>query len=121
MAGLIITGVIYGLMSIIMVGIGVSQLKSKDPVGFYNGQKPPEKEQLSDVNAWNKKHGIMWIVYGICIVCSFICYVVIGDSIYSTIPLFAGVLLPIVLMVMYHHRLVKKYYVKESIRGRSPD
>ena len=112
MAGTIISGVIYGFVALIMFGIGFSQLKSKDPVGFYTGEKPPEKEQLSDINAWNKKHGTMWIVYGFCIVCSWICSAFIGDSIYSTIPLFAGVIAPLVLMIIYHHKLIKKYYIK---------
>ena len=31
----------------------------KNPAGFYTGEKSPEKERLSDVNAWNKKHGMM--------------------------------------------------------------
>ena len=59
MAGIIISGVVFGFVALIMFGIGISQLKSKDPVGFYTGEKPPEKERLSDVNAWNKKHGML--------------------------------------------------------------
>ena len=112
MAAMIMSGVIFGFVALIMFGIGFSQLKSRDPVGFYTGVKPPEKEQLSDVAAWNKKHGIMWIAYGFCIVCSWFCYALIGESICSVIPLLAGVLIPIVLMVIYHHQLIKKYYIK---------
>ena len=113
MAGTIISGVIFGIVALIMLGIGVSQLKSKVPVGFYTGEKPPKTEQLSDVHAWNKKHGIMWIIYGICIICSWICSVFIGgDSIYSVIPLCIGVLLPILVMVLLHHRLVKMYFIQ---------
>ena len=63
MAGTIISAVVFGFVALIMLGIGISQLKSKDPVGFYTGEKPPEKERLSDVNAWNKKHGMMWVIY----------------------------------------------------------
>jgi hypothetical protein len=32
-----------------MIGIGVSQLKSRAPVGFYTGEKPPTEEELTDV------------------------------------------------------------------------
>ena len=88
MAGTIISGVIFCIVAMIMLGIGVSQLKSKEPVGFYTGEKPPKVDQLSDVNSWNKKHGVMWIIYGICIIGSWICSAFIGgDSIYSVIPL----------------------------------
>ncbi len=82
MAGTIISGVIFCIVAMVMLGIGVSQLKSKEPVGFYTGEKPPKVDQLSDVNSWNKKHGVMWIIYGICIIGSWICSAFIGgDSI----------------------------------------
>lgn len=55
---------IYGGVAALMIGIGISQLRSKKPVGFYSGVKPPREDELSDVGAWNKKHGIMWIIYG---------------------------------------------------------
>ena len=112
MGGMIISGVIFGVTAFIMFGIGISQFLSKEPVGFYTGAKPPEKEWLSDVNAWNKKHGIMWIIYGFCIACSWIYSAFIGDSLYTVIPLMGGTLLPIVFMIIYHHNLVKKYYIK---------
>ena len=112
MIGTIINCLIYGITAIFMFGIGIFQLKSKEPVAFYSGENPPKREQLTDVNAWNKKHGWMWIIYGFCIVGSLICAVLIGDSIYSVIPLVVGMFVPIVFMVIYHHKLVKKYMIK---------
>ena len=113
MAGTIISGVIFLVVALIIFGIGISQLRSKEPVGFYTGEKPPKAEQLSDVNAWNKKHGIMWIVYGICIICSWACSAFIGgNSIYSVIPLCIGTLIPIPVMAFLHHKLVKMYCIK---------
>ena len=113
-AGAIISGVIYGLVALLMIGIGIHQFRSKDPVGFYTGEKPPQKEQITDVRAWNRKHGIMWIIYGICIVLSWVCSTLIGDSLYAVIPLAAGILLIPVVIIICHHRLVKKYYKKEQ-------
>lgn len=113
MAGTIISGVIFCIVAMIMLGIGVSQLKSKEPVGFYTGEKPPKAEQLSDVNSWNKKHGVMWIIYGFCIIGAWICSAFIGGgSIYSVIPLCIGMLIPIPVMVVLHHNLVKRYFIK---------
>lgn len=71
---------IFCIVAMIMLGIGFSQLKSKEPVGFYTGEKLPKVDQLSDVNSWNKKHGVMWIIYGICIIGSWICSAFIGGS-----------------------------------------
>lgn len=55
---------IYFLTALLMISIGVSQLKSQEPVGFYSGEKPPNKDELTDVISWNKKHGTMWVLYG---------------------------------------------------------
>ena len=109
-AGLIISGIIFGLCALLMFGIGISQLKSKDPVGFYSGIEPPSREQLSDVDAWNKKHGAMWIIYGVCIIASWIIGLFMGDSVYTVIPYTVGLIVPIVFMVIYHHKLVKRYF-----------
>ena len=40
MAGTIISGVIFCIVAMIMLGIGVSQLKSKEPVGFIQEKNP---------------------------------------------------------------------------------
>ncbi len=101
--------VIYGLVAMIMIGIGVSQLKSTTPVGFYSGEKPPTKEELTDVSAWNKKHGMMWLLYGIIILITVGIGALMGDSVYTIIPLIGGILVPIILMIRYHKRLEKKY------------
>lgn len=113
MAETIISGVIVCIVAMIMLGIGVSQLKSKEPVGFYTGENPPKVDQLSDVNSWNKKHGVMWIIYGISIIGSWICSAFIGgDSIYSVIPLCIGIIIPILIMVFLHHKWVKRYFIQ---------
>ena len=110
---LIFTGVVFGLCALIMFGIGISQFRSKEPVGFYTGIKLPPRDQLSDVDAWNKKHAIMWIVYGCCIVISWVIgFFIGGDSILVVIPHCVGLIVPIIVMVVCHHRLVKKYVKK---------
>lgn len=55
----IISLVIYGLISLIMIGIGVSHIKSKEPVGFYTHEQAPRKQEITDILEWNKKHGVM--------------------------------------------------------------
>lgn len=108
----VISGVILGLCALLMFGIGISQIKSKKPVSFYSGEEAPAEDKLSDVKAWNKKHGIMWILYGICIVFAWVCDLFISDNLSMVLPFLACLLLPIPLMVFYHHKLIKKYYIK---------
>ena len=109
-----LSGVIFGFCALLMFGIGISQIKSRKPVGFYSGENPPDEKELSDVNAWNKKHGVMWILYGLCIVFAWVCGLIIGNSLLLLIPYLICLLLPIPFMVRYHHKLIKKYYIKQN-------
>ena len=107
-------GFIIGLFSIIltaapMIAIGIVQYKSKEPVGFYSGEKPPKREELTDVDAWNKKHGKMWIIYGILIITSYVGSIPIMDSSFCVIPICLGTLAPIFFMIWYHHKLIRMY------------
>lgn len=108
-ASSIITLIIFLLTAAMMIGIGISQLRSPSPVGFYTGEKPPTEEELTDVQAWNKKHGTMWLVYGIIIIVSYFVGYIIGDSIWCIIPLCGGLVVPIIIMIWYHHKLIKIY------------
>ena len=61
----------------------------------------------------NPEDGVMWIIYGICIIGSWICSAFIGgDSIYSVIPLCIGTIIPILIMVFLHHKWVKRYFIQ---------
>ena len=44
--GNIVGFIIYLGVSVFMLGIGVVQLRSKKPVAFYSGEKPPKAEEL---------------------------------------------------------------------------
>ncbi|MBQ4536079.1 MAG: hypothetical protein II994_00510 [Lachnospiraceae bacterium] len=105
----VISFVIYLLVAVVMIGIGVSQLRSKEPVAFYSGEKPPKASQLTDVQAWNRKHGTMWVIYGIVIMISYAVGAIIGDSIWCVIPMVGGVMIPVIIMIWYHHKLMKRY------------
>ncbi|MGN0131199.1 MAG: hypothetical protein ACI4AA_02025 [Lachnospiraceae bacterium] len=101
--------VIYLAVAVFMIGIGISQLKSKTPVGFYSGEKPPGEDEISDVKAWNKKHGLMWLVYGAIIMVSYGIGVMVGDTIWCVFPMCGGVIIPLPVMIRYHNKLVKIY------------
>ena len=102
---------IYILVAAIMLGIGISQYRSKKPVGFYSGEKPPLESELTNVEAWNKKHGKMWIWYGIIIIISYLAGIpfLILDTVWCILPLCGGVMIPIPLMIRYHHKLIREY------------
>lgn len=105
----IITFLFVGYTSFYLIVTGISQIKSKNPVGFYTGKKPPEADQLTDVKKWNAKHGTMWIIYGIAIIFSFLATFYLGDSVYSALIICVVLLGGILLMALYHKRLKKKF------------
>ena len=105
----IIMIVVLAWCAFIMIVVGVFQLKCKHPVGFYTGEKPLREEQISDVALWNKKHGMMWILYGVGILLSYFVGLMIGDGKISYF-LFMGFMFgAIPVMIFYHHWLKKKY------------
>ena len=57
----IIMGISLGFCALVMIVIGVRQMKSETPVGFYTGERAVKPEEITDIPAWNRKHGIMWI------------------------------------------------------------
>ena len=102
---------IYLLVAAVMLGIGISQYRSKKPVGFYSGEKPPLESELSDVLMWNKKHGKMWIWYGIIIIISYLLGIpfLVIDSVWCIIPMCGGIILPLPMMIWYHNKLIREY------------
>ncbi|MDO4555025.1 MAG: hypothetical protein Q4B70_07780 [Lachnospiraceae bacterium] len=106
---MIICLVSYIIVGMIMLGIGISQWKSQKPVGFYSGEKPPAEESVTDIEAWNKKHGMMWMIYGIVIFISGMIGGYIGDSVWSLIPLLGGIGIPVIIMILYHNKLRREY------------
>lgn len=104
-----IVGVVFYLcISTFCVSMGVLQIKKDTPVGLFLGEKPPQKELLSDMKAWNKEHGIMMIVYGVIILALYAVCAPVGNIFASIIFVCVPVgALPI--MYFYHEKLKKKY------------
>jgi hypothetical protein len=110
MAETIITIVILLICAIPLCVLGIMQYKSKKPVGFWSGKKPPQIEQVTDVKAYNQKHGIMWIIYGVGLPISFFLGMPFGGYI-SPIAMGIECIGGIIVMVWYHSKLDKKYLV----------
>lgn len=92
--------------------IGIVQFRSKRPVGFWSGVKPPLPENVTDVRAYNRKHGIMWMVYGAGLAFSFLGGCVIdssGSNGAVAILICVWAVGGILVMMVYHTHLEKKY------------
>lgn len=102
--------VIISIVAFIMVIIGVYQFEKKDvPVRFYNVIDPPKKEEISDVTQWNKKHGMIWIAYGLCIELGFWLGYFMPVEVLEMMFMMGGVIIPLPFMVIRHRKLEKEY------------
>ena len=110
MAEYIITLVINGLVSAICIGIGISQIKSKNPVGFYTHERAPRRQEITDVEKWNKQHGHMWIMYGIVILGVHILFIWIKDAMVTLALWIGAIIVPLPIMMWYHAHLKKMYH-----------
>ncbi len=112
MKEIILVIVIYGFVAAVMCVIGLVQFLSKKPVGFYSGEKPPKPEGITDLRAWNRKHGAMWLIYGAFIFACGVVGALLLETVLCLIPLSCGLLIPVLIMIWYHDRLVKLYLKK---------
>lgn len=104
---------LVGIVPVIILGI--VQYRNENPVGFWTGKEPPEKEQITDIRAYNRKHGLMWILYGIgCILC-FACGIPFGKWMGAYLCIFE-VTGGIFGMIAYHNRL-NRIYCKAEIKN----
>lgn len=91
--------------------IGIVQRKSKKPVGFWSGKEPPAAEQVTDLTAYNRKHGRMWIAYGAGLPLSFALGGIFGGAAYA-IAMGLEVVGGLVAIIWYHNYLDRKYVKK---------
>lgn len=111
MAGKIITIVIIAISAASLIILGIIQYRSKEPVGFWSGKEPPKREQITDVKAYNRKHGIMWIVYGLGYFPWFVPDI-IRDEEFTLLALVLFMIECIgglFVMIAYHNKLNRKY------------
>lgn len=109
----VITLTIWFLVGFIFFGIGIIQRKSKEPVAFYSGEKPPKVEELTDVKGWNMGHGKLWITFAIVFDITGVLIVlglrIIDNEILTAalylVPLFSEILW----LVSGHEKLIDKY------------
>lgn len=76
--------VILFLVGIIFVMIGIYAYQRKSPMYFYAGTDIDASE-ITDVKAYNKANGIMWIAYGTLYFIPILVYILMPDKISDTV------------------------------------
>lgn len=113
----IICMVIVAISAMPMLIIGIVQYRSRKPVGFWSGKEPPREEQITDVKAYNQKHGIMWIVYGAGFFLCFAMTIPFGEELalvavgLGTVECIGGIFV----MIAYHNKLNRRYCREDGV------
>lgn len=109
----IIVAVIVCISAAPFIILGIVQYKSKEPVGFWSLYEPPDREQVTDVKAYNHRHGVMWIAYGVGFLVCFLGGWPFGGGIAALLG-GAECVGGIFVMIFYHNRLDRRYLKKEK-------
>ena len=91
----------------VFIGIGIFSIKKKTPMHFWSGTTV-KSEEISDVRAYNKENGVMWITYGATYVLAAILALLFGSKMGAILVTLSCTLGLIILIVVYGH-IYKKY------------
>jgi len=92
--------------SALFTGIGIFAWKSKKPMWFWAGSTVKEYE-ISDIPAYNRANGIMWIAYSLVFWIS--TWIGCWNESVGGILLAVGCVLGIPVLVIAYKRIYKKY------------
>lgn len=110
---MIITAITFFITATILLGLGIHCLRSKTPVPFYTGETPPRQEQVRNVAAWNRKHGLLWIGYAAAVLLGYGGMALMGDTLWALIPFACGLLGPMPAAIALHSHWMKTDLVRE--------
>ena len=99
--------VIFVLCGIVMITIGLYQRRSSVPAKL-NSSEDLDPEEIRDIPAYNRKHGLMFMLYGAVIIDGvFLSWVF--SSQYSAVIALIACILPIPFLSKYHNYLLQQH------------
>ena len=106
MEGLVLWLVISLSMAMLFFGIGVYACRRTKPMWFWSGSTVKE-EEITDVPAYNKANGTMWILYSLWYWVAGLLYVFFPMA--AVIVMVVGATVGTVPLIIGYHRIYKKY------------
>ena len=108
---IIIAGFIMLFCDVIFLWLGIHYIRSEKPLGFYTNEKPPKPEEITDVKAWNRKHGFSFMVFAAAITVVVLAPMFL-DSLVGIVIIILGTAAAIAGFIIYHKHLEKLYRIK---------
>ena len=102
--------VIWSLLGVFIIGLGIKDMFSKNPVGFWANT---ETIKVKDVKGYNRASGLLFIIYGIIFVILGIPLLDGQNTPYVLLSVIGVMVETIVIMAAYSLVIVKKYEEKK--------
>ena len=96
-------------VSLLFTGLGIYAWKRKKPMWFWSGSTV-EEEEISDVKAYNRANGILWLVFSALLWISTVLGYLYGEI--GGICLLVSCLIAIPLLPLVYGKILKKYKKK---------
>ncbi|AET67804.1 hypothetical protein Desor_2202 [Desulfosporosinus orientis DSM 765] len=108
MGGIIIATVVVLFCAIVFIGIGIFALNKKSPMHFWSGTEVKAAE-ISNVRAYNRANGIMWIVYGSAYVLAAMLGLVFRNAI--GVAIIINCTLGLIILIIAYRHIYRKYKI----------
>ena len=106
MTGNMIGFVIWSLLGVFIIGLGIKDMFSKNPVGFWANT---ETIKVKDVKGYNRATGRLFIIYGIVFIILGIPLLEGQNTPYILLSVIGVMVETIAIMAVYSLGIVKKY------------
>lgn len=103
---MIIAFIIWSIVAVLFLGIGISERKSKEAVGFFTFVKPPV---ISDVSKYNRSVSTLWIIAAVILEIIGIPLLFSEQNSPVFIPVILGVMALMIGMMIVYLRIQAKY------------
>ena len=110
--GNIFFAVIVGLCACIFTFLGIWVIKKKEPGNFWTGQVVKAAE-LSDVKAYNKELGLLWIAFGGVLWIDALLGGIFGGRL-GGIVMIASFVIGIPMLPVIYNMIYKKYMIRKD-------
>ena len=102
---------ISSVCALFFIGIGIFAINKKTPMHFWAGSTV-KAERISDIKAYNRANGIMWIAYGSIFILAGIVALLSSSDIAAALMAICSTV-GIIVLVIFYQFIYRKYKIKD--------
>ena len=112
MGGIIVGVIINGICALVFILFGLYALKKETPIHFWAGTTV-KSEKISDVKAYNKANGVMWIIYGSLFVLAVLA-ILLKQPLIANIIIIIVYFPGIIILIIVYRSIYSKYKIENG-------